>query len=94
MAEVTPEKLHQHAVAAEKHLEQLATGLGQAGAPDPAVKTVSQMADAVRKIVQSLAAAAQAQPAPEQEAAPAQQPQTMDSATNDMQAELKARRQA
>jgi hypothetical protein len=87
MADVTPEKLHGFGVAAEKNLEQLATGLAQAGAPDPAVKTVSQMAEGVRQIVKALAGAAQAAPAPEQA-----QPQNMDTATNDMMAEAHARR--
>lgn len=85
MAEPTPEKLHGHAVAAEKHLEQLATGLASAGAPEGTVKTVSQMAEGVRSLVKALASAAQSAPAPEQ------QP-TMDTATDDMMAEAKARR--
>ncbi len=81
---VTPEKLHEHALQAEKHLEQLATGLANAGADPAATKVVSQMADATRKIIKSLASAAQAtQPEP---------PPGVDGATDDMQAELKAKR--
>jgi hypothetical protein len=85
MAESTPEKLHGYAVAAEKNLEQLATGLASAGAPEGTVKTVSQMAEGARSLVKALASAAQSAPAPEQ------QP-TMDTATDDMMAEAKARR--
>lgn len=86
MADVAPTKLHDHAVSAEKHLEALATGLGQMGADDGAVKAVSSMAEACRRIVKSLAKAAEAQPAPEQRP-------TMESATNEMMAERAAARQ-
>lgn len=86
MADMTPEKLHGYAVAAEKNLEQLATGLAQAGAPENVTKTVTQLADASRKLVTALAGAAQAAPAPEQ------QPETMDTATDSMMAEAKAQR--
>ncbi len=82
MAEITPEKLHGYAVAAEKNLEQLATGLASAGAPDNVTKTVTQMADGARKLVTALPGAAQAAPSPEQ----AQQPETIDSATDSMMA--------
>ena len=87
MAEVTPEKLHGCAVEAEKNLEELATGLAQAGAPEAATKAVTRIADAVRDIVKSLAGAAQAAPAPEQE-----QPETMDTAADGMMAEANAKR--
>lgn len=86
MAEVTPEKLHGHAAEAEKHTEQLATGLASAGAPPETVKTVEQIAEALRTIAKSLVSAAQNAPAPEQE-------QTMDTATDDMMAEASARRE-
>jgi hypothetical protein len=46
--------LHEHAVAAERHLEQLATGLTQAGASDQVVKTFTQMAEVTRKLVVAL----------------------------------------
>lgn len=91
MAEVTPEQLHKFAVDAEQNVEKLATGLAQVGAPEPTVKTVSQIADALRTIAKSLASAAQAAPAPEP--TPGPEPRhTMASATNDMMAEAKAQR--
>lgn len=93
--------LHDHAVQAERHLEQLATGLAQAGAPDDTVKAVSKMAEVTRQIVTALGKG-QEQTGDNQPPAPpadqAQQPrQTMDTATaglqNDMQASA-ARRAA
>lgn len=76
-------KLHEAAMSAEKSLEQLATGLGQMGAEPDAVKALGQMADAVRKIAQGLAAPAAPEPRP-----------TIDSATDDMMADHHAARQA
>lgn len=75
--------LNKHALSAEKSLEQLATGLAQAGAEEGAIKAVGQMADAVRKIAESLTKAAEQTPAPEQRP-------TMDSATDEMMAERSA----
>ena len=46
--------LHDHALQAEKHLEQLATGLAAAGVAPNQVQTVSKMADVCRQIVQQL----------------------------------------
>lgn len=46
--------LHSEAVEAEKHLEALATGLAEAGAPEQTTKAVTQMADVVRQLVQAL----------------------------------------
>jgi hypothetical protein len=46
--------LHRHALEAERSLEQLATGLGQAGVADDVVGTVSQMADMVRQLAMAL----------------------------------------
>lgn len=46
--------LHEEAVQADKHLEALATGLGQAGASPDTVKAVTQMAEVVRQIVTAL----------------------------------------
>lgn len=43
--------LHEHALQAEKHLEQLATGLTSAGADPSAIKAVTQMAEVCRKLV-------------------------------------------
>lgn len=90
--------LHDHALQAEKHLEQLATGLSKAGADEGTIQTVTKMADVARKIVSALGAGQEhtsdteppAEPAP----APAQ-PHTMASATDalhkDMQASAAAR---
>lgn len=80
------DQLHTHAMEAEKHLEQLATGLGQIGADDAAVKAVSQMASVLRKVASGLAKGGTAD---EPEAPEAERP-TMDSAANDMMAERRA----
>lgn len=56
------ESLHDHALQAEKHLEALATGLGQAGASPETVKAVSQMADVARELVSALGKGQEAQP--------------------------------
>jgi hypothetical protein len=50
----TDPSLHQHAVDAERSLEQLATGLAQAGVADPVVKTFTQFAEVTRKLVAAL----------------------------------------
>lgn len=84
-------KLHDLCLGAEKNLEQLATGLSQAGADPKAVKAVSQMADVCRQLLKGMAQLAQS----EQPAAPvaaAEQPHTMDSATSSMQQDLAANR--
>lgn len=52
---VSTDQLHTHAIEAEKHLEQLATGLAEIGADPAAVKAISQMADVTRKIASGLA---------------------------------------
>lgn len=77
------------AVQAEKHLEQLATGLAQQGADEATVKTVGQMAEVTRKIVTALGkgqenTADNEPPAPEAQPAPAadEQPRTIAEATN------------
>lgn len=49
-------ELHEIAVTAEGSLEQLATGLGEAGAPPETVQAVTQMADVMREIVKALGA--------------------------------------
>jgi hypothetical protein len=46
--------LLEKAVAAEKNLEQLATGLAQGGVDQKIVDTVTQMAEVTRKIVSAL----------------------------------------
>lgn len=83
-----PAKLHDDALKAEKHLESLATGLASAGAPDPVVKGISRMADAVRQVVKSLKDQSAGAPPPE----PKQPKPTMDSATNDLASDLKSNR--
>ncbi len=49
------DQLHTHALKAEEHLEQLATGIASVGADDATVKGISQMADACRQIASTLA---------------------------------------
>ena len=80
------EKLYHLCQQAEKDLEQIATGLGQIGAAPEAVKTISQMADVVRKICTELARGMKHEPAPGQDGAP----HTMDSATEAMMADRRA----
>lgn len=82
-AEPDATELHDHALQAEKHLEALATGLAAAHADPSAVKAVVQMADVMRQLLKALTADAQA-------TAP---PDTMDSATNSMTNDLRAKRQ-
>lgn len=72
------EQLHTHAIEAEKHAEQLATGLGEMGADPGAVKAVSQCADLLRKISVALAKGMKEEQPSEPE--PANEPQTMDQA--------------
>lgn len=74
-----PSSLHEHAVQAENHLEQLATGLAKAGAEDDVLQTVTKMAEVARKIVTALGKGQEetgdAEP-PAPEAAPAPRPTT------------------
>lgn len=95
-----PQNLHEHAVAAEKHLEALATGLGQAGAPDEAVQTVTKMADVTRKLVVALGKGQEEtgdqeppppEATPEEGPAAPEQPHTMESATAELHAEAQRR---
>lgn len=93
MPESSPDKLHAHALKAERELEQLATGLARAGADPAAVKATTQMADVCRRLAagiakQGLAGRQSAPPEPQQP----QQPPTMDTAANQLQAQLQARR--
>jgi hypothetical protein len=74
-----PIQLHTHALQAEKHLEALATGLGQADADPGVIKAVSQMADAMRKIASAMAKA----PTPPPKAG---RPASMQDATNELAA--------
>lgn len=84
----TPESLLDVALTAEKALEQLATGLGQVGAPPDTVKAVTKMADVTRQIVSALGKGQEETgdaepPAPEPK-------QTFDSATNALHQEAQA----
>lgn len=81
-------ELHELAVDAEKNLEQLATGLASAGANPAAVDALTSMAEAVRRIAKSLV-----NPAAEGDDA-AEEPPTMNSATDELHAQLAAKRQA
>lgn len=78
--------LRTHAEQAHTHLKALADGLDQAGVPDEIVKTLDQCAEIVGKVSDQLNGNA---PEPEPQA---QQPATMQSATNDMQNDLKSKR--
>lgn len=86
--------LHSIAVNAEQSLEQLATGLAQAGADDNTVQAVTKMAEVTRQVVKALGAGqeqtADSHPPVEQ------QPQhhTMDSATADLHNQMMSRAQA
>jgi plasmid stabilization system protein ParE len=84
--------LHAYAVAAEENLEKLATGLAQAGADEGTVDAVEKMADVTRKIVTALGAGQErtgdqepAEPQPEQRR------ETMDSATDALAREARAK---
>lgn len=82
--------LHECAVQAEAALEKLATELASAGLDKPTVDTVSKMASVTRRIVQALG---QGQEQTADDAPPApQQPQTLDSATSAMYAQMAAAR--
>jgi hypothetical protein len=82
--------LHEHAVQAEEHLEQLATGLAQAGADPETVDVVSKMAGVTRKLVKALGKGQEvtgdAEP-PERQPEP-QPRQTMDSAAAGVAADM------
>lgn len=87
--------LHKYAVDAEENLEKLATGLVEAGAPENVTKTVSQMADVTRKIVEELGKGQEQtgdKEPPAEEPAAEQQPkrETMDSATSSLHQEAQA----
>lgn len=86
--------LHEHAVAAERSLEQLATGLGQAGADNQIVETFSKMAEVTRKLVTALGrgqeVSADAAPPADQAVAPPppSQPRTIQGATQELHAQM------
>src|SRR5688572_12063369 len=87
--------LHEHAVAAERHLEQLATGLGQAGADNQVVQTFSKMAEVTRKLITALGrgqeVSGDAEPPAEEavEPPPPSRPRTIQGATEEMHAQMK-----
>jgi hypothetical protein len=84
-------QLHDVAVDANKNLEELATGLAQAGADEKTIQAVSQMSEVTRKIIKALGKGQEttgdAEP-PED----VQQPQTMAQAEQGFQQDLAARR--
>lgn len=91
--------LHTYAVNAEENLEKLATGLAQSGADPQTVKAVEKMADVTRQLVKALGAgqeqtADDEPPAPPREEEPEPQPHTMDSATQSLHDEVRARKRA
>lgn len=91
--------LHEHAVAAERHLEQLATGLGQAGADNQVIQTFSKMAEVTRKLVVALGrgqeVSGDAEPPAEEavEPPPPSQPRTIQSATQEMHDRMRPQQQ-
>lgn len=91
--------LHEHAVAAERHLEQLATGLGQAGADNQVVQTFSKMADVARKLVVALGRGQEVSgdnEPPADEAVmppPPSQPRTIQGATEELAARTRPQQQ-
>lgn len=62
---MTTDQLHTHAIEAEKHAEQLVTGLAQVGADPGTVKAVTECAALLRKVAVILAKGG-TQPAPQQ----------------------------
>lgn len=49
------DKLHEHAVEACKHLEQLATGIAGVGADEATVQGITKMAEMCRQVAKGLA---------------------------------------
>ena len=86
--------LHRHALAAESALEQLATGLAQAGVGDDVVGNITQMADMVRQLAGALGEGQEAtgdQEPPADEAvvqAEARSPRTIQSAAQGLMADM------
>ena len=77
---VDPQKMYKAAAGAEENLEQLATLMGQAQAPDATVNAVESMAKAMRQLMASMSKA----PTPEPEPKPA--PRSIGEATNELAA--------
>lgn len=85
------QQLHEVAVDAQANLEALATGLAKAGADDSTLKAVTQMADTTRKIVKALGKGQELTgdtEGPAEDAAPSEEPETMDSATGALAAAM------
>ena len=88
--------LHQHALDAERALEQLATGLAQAGVSDQVVGTFTQMADMTRQLAGALGEGQEVtgdnEPPADQDLTPAQptQPRTMRGAAEGLMADMQA----
>lgn len=95
------QNLHEVAVAAERNLEQLATGLAQAGADEKTVSAVTQMADVTREIVKALGKGQEstgddepAETTPDSESAEGEpKARSFDEASRQMTAEMRAKRQ-
>lgn len=88
--------LHQHALDAERSLEQLATGLAQSGVSDGVVSSVTKMAEMMRQLVGALGAGQEvtgdAQPPADQALAPTPptQPRTVAGAAHGLMADMQA----
>lgn len=82
--------LHTHALQAENHLEQLATGLAKAGVDDSVLKAVQGWAQGARSIAEQLGKG-QERTADDESAAP-EQPErhTMQSATDSLHRDAQA----
>lgn len=90
--EVSVDKIHSCALDAEKELEKLATYLAQAGVDNQIVDTVGGMADAMRQIAKSVGKPSKQGEAPVEQEAP-QKRETMDTATNSLVDDVRARRE-
>lgn len=86
--------LHQHALDAERSLEQLATGLAQSGVSDPVVSSVTKMAEMMRQLVGALGAGQEvtgdSQPPADEAIAspPPTQPRTVAGAAHGLMADM------
>jgi len=91
--------LHRHALEAERALEQLATGLAQAGVGDQVVQTFTQMADMTRQLAGALGEGQEVTgddepPADEAVVQPAPtKPRTMRGAAEGLMADMQAAQQ-
>jgi hypothetical protein len=85
------QQLHEVAVQAEKALEQLATGLAQAGADDQTVGQFTQMADVCRQTISALGKG-QETTGDNEPPEGSDQPHTMDSAADSLMSDVQAQR--